>query len=417
MLPLLKIELLAFRNELDEYKDMVLSKSMDGNILESINMAINIFDKHYIDRDLTRTGLSIMIVTSSAGIFNTDRKLLRLTEVRMVEDGIGLDIVSLRRPPLHIVPLFRYKMKPKATASTSHEVLVESIPNNLMALTPSITANGPRPSHAAYMAFLNNEAWDTVDYNENNRTDDGMWCYQAPHWVDMSFYLNNSHGSERLVVPEHIFSHVKTSGFVEISWPRQTDVAVYPPEEYDSRVFNLECVKDELVLLDFQDKKPEVSSEQSISMLSKSLPNMQGFTSRRAFDKDRKVVARSKSPFLSFQKQDSKIAEFQRSPPKNNGLSSIHLNNLTPQNSHLLNHMNNLTKLNPFRLWQSMGMRRESGHLHRWNHIFPVNTFHDLDNTINWSSLCTPASLPLTTDYFPTLEELTELFQVRSLNS
>jgi hypothetical protein len=29
---------------------------MDGNVLEAINCAVSVYDKHYMDRDLNRTG-------------------------------------------------------------------------------------------------------------------------------------------------------------------------------------------------------------------------------------------------------------------------------------------------------------------------------------------------------------------------
>ena len=43
------------------------SPASEGNFLEAVNLALNPFDKHYIDRDLLRTGLSIVIVTPSPG--------------------------------------------------------------------------------------------------------------------------------------------------------------------------------------------------------------------------------------------------------------------------------------------------------------------------------------------------------------
>jgi hypothetical protein len=62
-----------------------LTTAMHGNVLEAINLALNIFDKHYIDRDLSRTGLSVVVVTPSNGIFHAPRSLIRLTNERMIE--------------------------------------------------------------------------------------------------------------------------------------------------------------------------------------------------------------------------------------------------------------------------------------------------------------------------------------------
>ncbi|KAF9172402.1 vacuolar membrane-associated protein iml1 [Mortierella sp. AD011] len=85
------------------------SFAFEGNVLESVNLALNSLDKHYVDRDLQRTGLSIVMITPGSGIFDVDKKLLRLTTERMISNGIGLDMVCLSKIPAHIVPLFRWK--------------------------------------------------------------------------------------------------------------------------------------------------------------------------------------------------------------------------------------------------------------------------------------------------------------------
>jgi hypothetical protein len=66
-----------------------LAPASHGNLLESINLALNIFTKHYIDRDLLRTGLSIVFITPSPFVM-AHKNLVRLTMERMVEDGVGL---------------------------------------------------------------------------------------------------------------------------------------------------------------------------------------------------------------------------------------------------------------------------------------------------------------------------------------
>ncbi len=86
-----------------------LSYSYEGNLLEAINLALNPFDEHYIDRDLNRTGLSMVFVTAGTGHFDVDKKLLRVTTERMIENGTGLDLVCLTKMPLHSTPLFHFK--------------------------------------------------------------------------------------------------------------------------------------------------------------------------------------------------------------------------------------------------------------------------------------------------------------------
>lgn len=84
------------------------NQAYEGNVLEAINLALNPFDEHYIDRDLSRTGLSMTIVSPGTGHFAVDKNLLRLTTERMTDHGIGLDLVCMTKMPLHSVPLFSY---------------------------------------------------------------------------------------------------------------------------------------------------------------------------------------------------------------------------------------------------------------------------------------------------------------------
>ncbi|KAJ3248229.1 vacuolar membrane-associated protein iml1 [Chytriomyces hyalinus] len=85
-----------------------ISSAPEGNILEAINLALNPFDKHYIDRDLSRTGLAIVVISPSPGHFAVDKQLLRLTTQRCVDNGIACDLVSLSKPPLFSVPLLQF---------------------------------------------------------------------------------------------------------------------------------------------------------------------------------------------------------------------------------------------------------------------------------------------------------------------
>lgn len=85
---------------------IVPSDSMHGNFLESINITLNILDKHYMDRDLTRTGNAIVLITAGTGIFKVKPRLARITKQRMLDNAFGIDCVSMSRPPVHSVPLF-----------------------------------------------------------------------------------------------------------------------------------------------------------------------------------------------------------------------------------------------------------------------------------------------------------------------
>ncbi|KAI5450651.1 vacuolar membrane-associated protein iml1 [Naganishia albida] len=89
-----------------------LSFAYEGNVLESINLVLNPFDEHHIDRDLSRTGLSIMVVTPGVGYFNVDKTMLRLTTERLLDAGFTIDMICMSQIPLHVTPLFSYWSRP-----------------------------------------------------------------------------------------------------------------------------------------------------------------------------------------------------------------------------------------------------------------------------------------------------------------
>jgi hypothetical protein len=92
-------------------EERIPSTASQGNILEAINITLNLLHLHYIDRDLHRTGNSIVIITPGNGVFEIEKNLAGITKQRMMDNGIGSDMLSLGLPPLHVAPFFLYKEK------------------------------------------------------------------------------------------------------------------------------------------------------------------------------------------------------------------------------------------------------------------------------------------------------------------
>jgi hypothetical protein len=86
-----------------------LSCAHDGPILEAVNLALIPTENHYIDRCLSITGTSTILVTPGTGYFKVSKQLLRLTTTRLLDQGFGLDLVSLSKPPLHQSPIFSFR--------------------------------------------------------------------------------------------------------------------------------------------------------------------------------------------------------------------------------------------------------------------------------------------------------------------
>lgn len=137
-----------------------ISWAHEGGVLEAINMAVSALDKHYVDRDLQRTGLSIIVITAGTSRFNVDKNLLRLTTERMVDEGFGVDCVSLAKMPLHAVPLFRY--------------------------TGAIL-NNDNTSQTVDHLYIDDAAVRSDGQTDGKRAE----FYAIPHWVDSSFYAKH----------------------------------------------------------------------------------------------------------------------------------------------------------------------------------------------------------------------------------
>jgi hypothetical protein len=61
------------------------------------------------------------IISPGTGHFAVDKNLLRLTTERMVDHGIGIDLICLTKMPLHSVPLFSYVSKRPKDLSADKE--------------------------------------------------------------------------------------------------------------------------------------------------------------------------------------------------------------------------------------------------------------------------------------------------------
>ncbi|KAJ3889305.1 hypothetical protein GG344DRAFT_89506 [Lentinula edodes] len=86
-----------------------LSYAHDGPILEALNLNLYPSETHYIDRSLVLTGTTTILITPGTGYFRVSKQLLRLTTNRMLDQGFGLDLVSLTKTPLHQSPIFSFQ--------------------------------------------------------------------------------------------------------------------------------------------------------------------------------------------------------------------------------------------------------------------------------------------------------------------
>nr|POE51857.1 vacuolar membrane-associated protein iml1 [Quercus suber] len=86
-----------------------VSIAAKGNMVEAIHMAAMDFATEDVDPNLSTTGSSIIAITAKTGIFETSYDMLKSTTDLLLGNSIGVDIVALSPKPLHPVPLFVYE--------------------------------------------------------------------------------------------------------------------------------------------------------------------------------------------------------------------------------------------------------------------------------------------------------------------
>ena len=463
MLPVLKAEtekfmqLMIERNSLD-YKwsiDGYPAKAAEGNFLESINLALNMFDRHYIDRDLTRTGLSIMIVTPSNGLFKVKRSLLRLTKQRMIDNGIGMDLMCLAPTPLFAVPLFQVFDDSKSKGDAVQDDFKWRYPHWVECSFydfPKTFLDQPFPfaesefksrcpSHLIAQALNLDQSSavlqviPTIEESLNELAS----VRKTPSFLTM--HPNSSHDSlsggtnlpssnmrdidfdlfDEVVMKSDSFSEAKT----QIMYPTKSIVTGRASFDDGKSHPTFSATRGAAsVSWDKADASPG-SAEYALTNHRSSLESGKNFLHRTSESYRQMSTAipisrvksyvstlkhsgfnnqpssRSSSPARSANiptaVKGSSENSPSRTPPKpfNVGSGSLSFGK------------NSINPCNP-----SMNKLKMSNYRSRWNFVYlkaidPSNP----EPRTNWKSLTSPASLPLVTDYFPSAEELKENYQ------
>ncbi|KAH6613957.1 hypothetical protein C7974DRAFT_67350 [Boeremia exigua] len=168
------------------------SSASQGNVLEAINLAAAQFAQDHIDRDLVRTGISVVVITPGTGVFEVDYNMLKLTTDTLIGSGIGIDLVCLSPMPLHSVPLFKYRTP--SLVSDSRAVHKEATyPSDGVA--GELDEKTPKQSQPNFGPMASMDSMSPPNINDSTLpiTDaTSSWKFAMPYWVDISFWSRQS---------------------------------------------------------------------------------------------------------------------------------------------------------------------------------------------------------------------------------
>lgn len=163
------------------------TSALRGNILEAINIASSQFASDHIDRDLVRTGISVIVITPGTGVFEVDRQLLNLTSENLTNNGIRIDLICLSKMPLHSVPLFKWL---KAQSKTGTTKLETSAPIG------SASSQSPGDGNVSDKGMEISPVDDsrlqsTLKGKAMSALANARWSFGIPQWIDVSYWTSN----------------------------------------------------------------------------------------------------------------------------------------------------------------------------------------------------------------------------------
>ncbi|KAG6039131.1 hypothetical protein E4U41_003189 [Claviceps citrina] len=170
------------------------SLAIHGNVLEAINMAASQFSHDHVDRDLRRTGISIVVITPGPGVFEVDYETLRRTTETLVGNGIGIDLICMGSMPLHSAPLFKYRNPQYSDDGRRGQGTALSRSLHSRDSTP----NQPTPVVGSFQSFSGSYS-PIRPCNFNGRIQtlalmgtSEMYCYALSQWLHVSYWTGAS---------------------------------------------------------------------------------------------------------------------------------------------------------------------------------------------------------------------------------
>lgn len=443
----------------------VFVPAVKGNMLELINLATTLVTDHFKDPDLRHTTNHFIMVTPSTGLFDVDFKLMMQTSRKMLAIDAALDIICLSQPPLHLVPLFRYK---DFNFKTQH--VVPSWVDVSFWNDSNQTINQWIPRCKIYeiqmMGVMENEISDSsIELlkprgRQNKRLVDAMDDYDndvfkvteseiSTNFAESSKPIISNSGSTDSIVPSYLKKKKSFESVSQLNFKPNLVTALNPISDAttsEDLVFGVTNSRSNITLFTSLlnlSKKPSSSTliptefpkflkssstkEESIKSDNSTIKTLKSFglvSAKSNLPKSPQITATV--PILSPQARipetsATQIPSSAGSQPKSASSSFESLNGrfLSSSPSRIQSSMvnENTRALNTatqhqdtLRPWDIMWTPIENPSQAisqasiisltngRWEHVFPEKVKR---RSIKWTSLSSPAALPITTTHFP----------------
>ncbi|KXJ86196.1 hypothetical protein Micbo1qcDRAFT_198507 [Microdochium bolleyi] len=169
------------------------SLAMHGNFLEAINLASLVYSRDHIDRDLLRTGISVVVISPGSGVFEVEHEALRRSTESLISNGIGIDLICIGSIPLHSVPLFRYR-NPHFNVR-DHRSRARSLRSR------DSTPRQPTPLVGSYNTLSGSISPTKAGESSNRhaivaaRLHNDEWAFAIPQWLHISYWTGKTEGA------------------------------------------------------------------------------------------------------------------------------------------------------------------------------------------------------------------------------
>ncbi|KER28337.1 hypothetical protein T265_04798 [Opisthorchis viverrini] len=187
----LKLEFKMFQQELTAYlqsrypmhdgciaSSVHVSSAFDGNFMETLNMSLNLYAGYNVDRNFDRTGKSSIVISPGNGSHRVNSTLLLITKQRIMDLGVGVDLICLGQQPLHAVPL----LEPHVSVCTIFE-----IPKYI--LTKETAHKVCESSSITHDRFC--PSWGS-SVKRSPRVSVNLMFYLNPNWTDFDKYTHSN---------------------------------------------------------------------------------------------------------------------------------------------------------------------------------------------------------------------------------